>query len=116
MDTIDYKEFHGIVLYNIELNGCLNGVYTNNDSNGMIFNEIARRKAGSNNSIQGDYVCSYTENGNVLKEATLTIAETNKTLNRNYTFVWKDSKGQRIFEGIGFIMNEKQIAVYYKKA
>ena len=114
MDAMNYMDFHGVVLYNMESDGCLNGVYTNNNINGLIFNEIARRTAGIDNSIQGDYICSYIDNGNVLHEATLSIAETNTTLNRTYKFTWKDTKGKKIFEGIGFIMNEKQVAVYYK--
>lgn len=116
MDTLNYLSFHGIILYNRESDGCLNGIYTNNNINGLIFNEIARRTAGVDNSIQGDYVCSYIDNGNVLHGATLTITEINPTLNRTYKFLWKDAKSQPIFEGIGFIMNKKQIAVYYKKA
>ena len=32
MNKINYKEFHGLVLYKIELDGCLNGVYTMEDN------------------------------------------------------------------------------------
>jgi hypothetical protein len=41
----------GIVLYNIELNGCLNGVHTNN--------EIAKSKEKKENGITGLYDCFY---------------------------------------------------------
>lgn len=116
MKKLNYSDFHGIVLYDIGLDGCLNGVYTNNDINGLIYNEIARKRSPSKSGIEGDYVCSYVDNGNVLQDAILTISAINKTLHRTYKFQWTNPKGKLMFEGVGFIMNGKQIAVYYKEA
>ncbi len=54
----------GIVLYNIELDGCLNGVYTNDACDGEIFNEIAmmRTKKPDSDDLCGVYLCTYFEN------------------------------------------------------
>ena len=114
---IDYNKFHGIILYDIELNDCLNGAYTNNDKtvDGNIYNEIARKKNGIKNSILGDYTCSYIDVGNVIHEATLIITLITG-LSQSYSFTWNDNNGRMIFNGIGYKMNEKQIAVYYKKS
>lgn len=118
----------GIVLYNIELNNCLNGVHTNDDAIGEIFNEIARPKsnnnigAESNNNIgadgvSGNYHCAYFEkNNNKVVECELTIEATPHPDMPNtykYTFYWSPINGKPYHVGIGYKMNEKQIAVRY---
>ena len=102
----------GIVLYNIELDGCLNGVYTNDHVDGDIFNEIARRHTNiGEDDLSGIYDCFYFDINNSRIDAELTIGiKSNK--NRTYAFSW-EVKGKIIFEGIGYRMNEKQVAVHY---
>lgn len=54
------KKLQGVILYDIELNGCHNGVYTNNSLIGEIFTETARIKEGTNfgaDGISGEYDC-----------------------------------------------------------
>jgi hypothetical protein len=114
--TIDYTQFQGIVLYDIDLNGCLKGVYTDNFTNGDIYNEIARKQTGAV-GIEGKYICSYTENGNVLREAILTITKIpgiKGNLKGTYSFDWHDGK-KSVYTGIGFQMSKSQVAVYYQK-
>lgn len=60
----------GIVLYDIELNGCLNGVYTNEHHlvDGAIYNEVCRKKKKENKidwPIVGVYHCFYFDLNNV---------------------------------------------------
>lgn len=107
----------GIILYNIELNDCLNGVYTNDDPNlgGEIFNEIAKikDKRGKENDITGLYDCFYFEfslKGNVPVNAILEVTLEGKG---KYKFLWTALDGKKQFVGIGYKMNDRQIAVNY---
>lgn len=101
----------GIIIYNIECNNCLNGVYTNELASGIIFNEIAIKKDQlSSSSIEGEYNCAYFENSNQLENVTLTIASNKSGI---YEFQWR-LKGKIIFEGIGYRMKQNQIIVHYK--
>jgi len=107
----------GIGLYNIELDGCLNGVYTNEHKTlgGEILNEIARirqKDKSDPTSIAGIYNCFYFDYKNARVDAELTI----KYSNRTYEFEWVDVTGPKrhtLFKGIGYKMNEKQLAVHY---
>lgn len=107
------KHVHeGIVLYNIELNGCLNGVYTNENvkKGGEIFNEIARIKEyKGDDPYTGLYDCFYFDYNNERVNALLEITK----LSGAYYFKWSSLKGIQLFKGIGFKMNEKQIVVHY---
>ena len=105
----------GIALYNIELDGCLSGVYSNDDEKvaGEIFNEICRKRKTSNtseDSLVGTYDCFYFDLKNERCSAILEIDNHKKT----YLFTWKDIDGKKvIFEGVGYKMNNNQIAVHY---
>lgn len=106
-------EFKGIVLYNIEADNNLNGVYTNNHplTNNRIFAETARF-IPDESSENGEteirvYDCFYFDTEGEI-ECTLTFSITNGIID----VVW--SIGQRvIFRGQGFQMNERQIAISY---
>jgi hypothetical protein len=110
----------GIALYNIELHGCLNGVFTNDGGYGEISNEVAKLKQGTEageDKISGEYDCFYFDEKNTPEYGTLTIVANNKhkikTDIYEFDFTWKDTKGNIDFKGIGYKMNEKQIAVHY---
>jgi hypothetical protein len=105
----------GIILYDIEPDGCLNGVYTNNAADGVIFNEIARRNsytAEENDGIRGVYDCFYFNQDPRRNNVRLTIGLAQDTsTGRAFSFEWE---GQRIrFSGIGYRMNERQLVVHY---
>jgi len=104
----------GIVLYNIELNGCLNGVFTNDGLSGVIYNEIAKIKGGArSHDFSGIYDCFYFDRPDLRNDVELEIS----TSNGMYTFTWRNiTTRQAIFIGTGFLMNEKQIAVHYVSA
>jgi hypothetical protein len=105
----------GIILYSIELDGCLNGVYTNEDADGEIFNEVAIKKKNdevNEDHLVGSYDCFYFENGNA---GTTAILNVKKTAINMYDFKWTATSPQGAsFTGIGYKMNEKQIAVRYE--
>jgi hypothetical protein len=109
----------GIVLYNIEADGSLNGVYTNETVHGEIFNEIGRKKIPPQcfGDIAGDYDSFYFEPGNLSDRNSGFAAELSiKKIQTNvYDFEWKlNGSKQAVFNGIGYKMNEKQIAVRYE--
>lgn len=102
---------NGLILYNIERDGCLNGVYTNENSKGVMSNEILQKFEGEANAVTGKYGSSYFEQGQRgAKPATLTISCQKTGI---YSFSWADEKGKEVFRGIGYQMNDRQIAVRY---
>ena len=106
----------GMILYNIELNGCLNGVYANNYSEGFIFNEIAKIDPPPNdwpngNTICGTYRCVWFEGRTTIVDVTLTIHDPTFEVGP-YPFSWETGEGI-VFEGNGYRMNDKQIVVNY---
>jgi hypothetical protein len=112
------KGFDGIALYNIEMDGCLNGVYTDIEANGVIFNEINRKKKYSeakSSDIIGDYDSlsfdriSKKSKRNKYCRGSLKITKYNKA----YSFKWINSHDVPEYEGIGYKMNTTQIAVTY---
>lgn len=105
----------GIILYNIELNGCLNGVYTNEDKTvvGEVYNEISRLKMTSQlglDGVSGRYDCFYFDLNNFRVEAELEITLISGNM---YEFYWWNLHGKKIFQGIGYKMNERQVAAHY---
>jgi hypothetical protein len=112
---------YGIALYAIELNHCLNGVYTNDGLKGEICNEIAKRRGtvapgyvDDPEEINGIYDCIYFGNKNTREGYELLIGSNPKNKIREYEFIWRNKKGQEEFKGIGYKMNDKQVAVQYK--
>lgn len=109
------NEFRGIVLYNIERNGNLNGVYTNNHpiTNGRISTETARLR--ENTLIEADtevivYDCFYFDTVDGGIECTLTFRITNGI----YGVEWHlQNQTNPIFIGEGFRMNDTQIVISY---
>lgn len=108
-------EFRGIVLYNIELNGNLNGVYTNNHpiTNGRIFTETARLRGDTffeGNTEVRIYDCFYFDVVEGGVECTLTFRITNGI----YRVEWHlPNQTTPIFIGEGFQMNDRQIVISY---
>lgn len=85
----------GIALYNIELNGCLNGVYANehNRTNGIIYNEVNRiktTKAVGKDGVSGIYDCFYFDLNNFRVEAELEIVFTNNIYYFTWRLIWEN--------------------------
>ena len=102
----------GVALYNIELDGCLNGVFTNDNIDGQIFNEIAKISTSIGaDGLSGIYHCFYFDSGNSRNDAELTIGIANGTT-KKYDFSWVVNN-KIVFKGVGYKMNEKQVVVHY---
>ena len=109
------EEFRGIVLYNIELDGNLNGIYTNNHpvTNGRIFTETARLT--DDTLVEGEtevhiYECFYFDAVDSGVECTLTFRITNRIIKAAWQMRDQESP---LFIGEGFQMNDHQIAINY---
>ncbi|WP_333878566.1 hypothetical protein [Flavobacterium sp.] len=104
----------GIVLYDTESDNTLNGVYTNNDPSvwGTILGETARLVKSYPNTDNGtqllEYDCFYFDFPTGGVSCTL-LLEVN---GRVYKAKWL-ANGKTLFEGEGFKMNERQIAISY---
>lgn len=107
----------GLILYTIELDGCLNGVYTNNKADGLVSNEIAKRKdtytITDEDAISGNYDSVYIISSNSISHVNLRIGIENGT-KRTYLFDWIEN-GKSIFNGRGYKINDRQIIVHYWK-
>lgn len=105
--------FRGIVLYNIELDGNLNGVYTSNhpEMRARIFTETARLRDNTlieNKTEVHIYDSFYFDAVDGRVNCTLTFRITNGIYNAEWVL-----ENGFIFVGQGFQMNERQIAVSY---
>lgn len=108
-------EFRGIVLYDIERDDNLNGVYSNNHpiTNGRIFTETARLRAPAisegGTEIQ-NFDSFYFDAIEGRVDCTLIFRITNGI----YTAEWRLVGEDRIlFVGEGYLMNDRQIAIAY---
>lgn len=107
-----YKE-QGIALYDIQKDGHLNGVFCNPGTKGQVFTETARRNPEKDDSEKGEfYDCFYFDIHTVECRCVLYLKNTNGTIKAK----WVDLNGKIFFEGIGFQMNERQIAITYQNA
>jgi hypothetical protein len=107
-----HSTFFGLIIYDVLPNGCLNGVYSNDDARLDIGNEIAK-KNNTNVDIDGDYSCAWIElGGNPPLLAALEVRNNNGV----YEFIWRQQNGNNeIFRGHGIRLNN-QIAVVYWRA
>lgn len=108
------NELKGIVLYNIERDDNLNGVYTNNRTlNSEIFTETARLikpiTFEEETEIQ-NYQCFYFDAESNRVNCTLTFRITNGLYQATWRLLGEDNP---IFIGEGFLMNDRQIAISY---
>jgi hypothetical protein len=101
----------GIVMYSIEGDGCLNGVFTNPGAFGRILNEVARRRGGPLATLEGDYDCFYFDSDDSRNDCTLTISIDPTT--RQFTLRWIGLDGVTWFEGRGFRMNDRTLVAHY---
>lgn len=109
------EEFRGIIIYNIELDGNLNGVYTNNhpEMRGRIFTETARIRINSQpyNGEDGIFVydSAYIDIDNSFVNCELVFTVQNRVISAT----WNILERGIIFRGEGFLMNDRQIAISY---
>lgn len=115
----------GVCLYTIELDGCLNGLFTNEGAQGEIFNEICKRRPeqSSQGTLAGTYDCVYFDVDRVSHSARLTITVLQNFQNapnapRVFRFEWQDVNNPNVvlFEGTGYLINPNQVVVRYEGA
>jgi hypothetical protein len=109
------ERYIGVMVYEILPDGCLNGVGsdTHPNTNNKIFNEIARKKNGFNEqTIIGDYTCSYMNLQGQLIIADLKINQHKKSKGR-FEFSWIENENET-YKGIGWKTKENQVTVYYE--
>jgi hypothetical protein len=119
--TVDLnKEVWGMIAYEIVGDGCLNGLWSNDDKGrGKVMNEIARKKgpdskkwdkASDENrmNINGEYNCAWIERGEVPTIAELKISN----MGSAYSFEWLVD-GVEHFIGVGRQVGAKQVLVTY---
>lgn len=100
----------GIVLYSIELNENLNGVFCNDHNKGTVFTETCRRNKTKDDTTKGEcYDCFYFDINGAEQRCSLFLNNNNGTIGA----IWENNRGRTLFSGIGFRMNERQIAISY---
>jgi len=103
----------GMILYTIEKDGCLNGIYTNEHpaAAGSILNEITKKSDTKPDDLEGTYLSAYFESDNG-KVTECKLAIDCKSI--PYRFVWyKNNPNNPIWEGYGYKMRENLLAVHY---
>ena len=110
------NEFRGIVLYDMQLDGNLNGVYTNDhrELSGRILTETARVKLNSEpfEGMDGtfEYDAVYIDVDNTFVNCDLTLIVRNRIIKAEWRL---QNQTGIIFRGEGFVMNDRQIALSY---
>ena len=104
----------GLAFYTIETDGCLNGVFTNDALDGVIYNEIAKKNSNiGEDPLCGLYDCFYFDSPDLDNRVELSIdTESWSKTGRSYAFIWF-KKGKKVFQGTGYKMNEGQVVVHY---
>ncbi len=102
----------GIVVYEMSLDGCLTGFWTDNKLQGELLNEIAKKKSGLPNQLEGEYKSAYIDIGNVVVEGELVVEKTKDNL---YTLKWINIKNNKIeYIGYGYKFGNQFIASYWE--
>lgn len=109
------KKFRGIILYDIQLNENLNGVYTNNHTpNSELFTETARfladESTGDFRNGRKIYESFYFDFEAGRVNARLVFTITNGIINAEW-FI--NDEADATFIGQGYQMNQRQIAISY---
>lgn len=117
MTTSELKDdnFWGVISYEIAGDGCLNGLWTNNDrsKNGIIMNEIARKEAGDRVDIPGNYQSSWIEPDRRPINANLKISENG--ISFNFEWFVDGEIVAPLFKGVGMRVGLYQIVCFYWK-
>lgn len=111
--TNSKSKFWGIVNFEIIGDGCLTGIWTNNDVSrgGIIMNEIARKSDGKQNEIVGSYYVSWIEPNQQPIIGTLEITQSGEELH----FEWASSNNISMFKGVGLHVGLQNVIVFYWK-
>ena len=106
------NNFNGIILYEIDKDGNLKGFHTNEFLDGNINLEIAKKET-CDLKIIGTYHSTFYKGELQIKNVKLDVqikAEKSNT----FKFLWTENNFP-IFKGIGYVLGENQIVVYFWK-
>lgn len=99
----------GMIHYDLIGDGCLNGIWTNNDmAPGVLLNEIARKIDIPRNELQGQYHCSWIEPDEEPTNGLLRIVQTEVRFDLEWTV-----DGQVRFRGVGMQLGVDRLVVLY---
>jgi hypothetical protein len=94
------ESFHGIAVYEVKSDGCLNGTWTDDhvDTKKEIYNDIAKKRGGNEQDcIEGTYDCAWIEHSGNIEKGVLVI----KKAGSIYDFFWQVTDNSVIYKGIG---------------
>jgi len=104
---------HGVVVYEIYPNGCLNGIYaeTNRLLENKIFNEILRKRdMEPENVLEGNYKSVCIDIHDTIIEYDVSIRDKNGKIQ----ILWSIDNVQK-YEGTGWKTRENQLTISYRK-
>ena len=105
----DKKDIRGIIVYEIKDDGCLNGTWTNNDVEGVVMNEIAKKVGTDTHVVRGDYIVAFIDfNGDVFK-GKLSIDQNGSV----YNLKWYIENADLNYEGIGLRFGNNNLVASY---
>ena len=103
------KELHGIVIFEMKEDGCLNGLWTNNQEKGEVYNEIAKKFSGDKNCFTGLYSDSWIQEDEIVN-GKLRVSEENGI----YTLEWIYEENKPHYKGSGFKFGNLLVATYWQ--
>lgn len=113
------EDFFGITVLNIAADGCLNGLWTNNDVGGELFNEVWKKTNKSpvlvninGEELYKEYLLSYNESNLKSMNGSVSLEIDN---NNVISVIWKVKKCDCDFHGRGFLIDKQLIIYYWKK-
>ncbi|MEZ5015803.1 MAG: hypothetical protein R2800_02020 [Flavipsychrobacter sp.] len=107
------RDAKGTVVYQIEEDGCLNGLYRNEDQPQKTYNEIARQTecTDDTDALVGSYIASWIDIDDTVKVGTLIITKDKK----DYDLVWSiDDKP--VYKGKGKLTGANQLTASFATA
>ena len=117
MNEIMKKKIRGIVKFQIQNNGILDGIYTNNALNGRVLNETVIKSRVSPGLI-GTYDCTYQDHDVITYHGELKIDLQNGSTT-NFKLSWDiidhiNNNNHFYFSGDGFLFSASELIVSYK--
>lgn len=108
------RDTKGTIVYQIEKDGCLNGLYHNEDQPTKTYNEIARQTSNTDETdkLTGTYIASWIDIDNTVKVGTLTITKRNK---KEYILTWQVD-GKNVYRGSGTLTKGNQLTASFATA
>ena len=106
----------GVCLYTIELDGCLNGLFTN-EAHREVFNEICKRRRDSlpqdQDTLIGIYDYVFFDSDRSSHSGEMAIIA-HPIFQNVLQFQWRNRNGNDVFTGVGYLISPRQVVVRYE--